>query len=44
MLKNSQFVVTYVTHESGGGASNFKLIAFKQGKNIIELSDLLLLD
>lgn len=37
MIKQSDIVVTYVTH-SLGGAWQFKSIAEKQGKNVIELS------
>ncbi len=37
MIKQSDIVVTYVTH-SFGGAWQFKSIAEKQGKKVIELS------
>ena len=37
MLEQSDAVVTYVTH-SFGGAAQFKEIAVKQGKTVIELS------
>ena len=38
MIQQSDVVVTYVTH-SFGGAAQFKKMAVKQGKNIIELSE-----
>lgn len=38
MIQKSHIVVTYVTH-SFGGAAQFKEIAEKQGKVIIELSE-----
>ena len=38
MIQQSDMVVTYVTH-SFGGASQFKKMAEKQGKTIIELSE-----
>lgn len=38
MLKQSDIVVTYVTHPVGG-AFKFKTLAEKQGKTIIELSN-----
>ena len=37
MIQQSDMVVTYVTH-SFGGAAQFKEIAVKQGKTVIELS------
>ena len=37
MIQQSDFVITYVTHNFGG-AAQFKEMAEKQGKNIIELS------
>ena len=38
MISQSNIVVTYVTH-SFGGAAQFKEIAVKQGKTVIELSE-----
>lgn len=38
MIKQSDIVVTYVTH-SFGGACKFKDIAMKKGKRVIELSE-----
>ena len=38
MIQQSDMVVTYVTH-SFGGAAQFKEIAVKQGKTVIELSE-----
>ena len=38
MLEQSDVVVTYVTH-SFGGAAQFKEMAEKQGKTVIELSE-----
>ena len=38
MIQHSDVVVTYVTH-SFGGAAQFKEIAVKQGKTVIELSE-----
>lgn len=38
MLEQSDVVVTYVTH-SFGGAWQFKVIAQRQGKTVIELSE-----
>ena len=37
MIQQSDIVVTYVTH-SYGGAVKFKEMAFRQGKNAIEIS------
>ena len=37
MIKQSDIVVTYVTH-SFGGAAQFKQLAQKQGKTVIEIS------
>ena len=37
MIKQSDIVVTYVTHNFGG-AAQFKKLAEKQGKTVIELS------
>lgn len=37
MVKQSDIVVTYVTH-NWGGAAQFKALAKKQGKTVIELS------
>ena len=38
MIQQSDIVVTYVTH-SFGGAAQFKALAERQGKTIIELSE-----
>ena len=38
MIQQSDMVVTYVTH-SFGGAAQFKEMAVKQGKTVIELSE-----
>ena len=38
MIEQSDVVVTYVTH-SFGGAAQFKEMAKKQGKTVIELSE-----
>ncbi len=38
MIEQSDVVVTYVTH-SFGGAAQFKALAQKQGKTVIELSE-----
>lgn len=38
MIKQSDFVVTYVVHDSGSGAAKFKELAKKSGKTVIELS------
>lgn len=38
MLKHSEYVITYVTHNYGG-ASQFKMIAEKKGKKVINLAD-----
>ena len=37
MLRGSDYVVTYVTHEIGSGAAQFKHLAEKWGKTVIEL-------
>ena len=37
MLRQADTVITYVTH-SFGGAAQFKVLAEKQGKNVINLS------
>lgn len=37
MIKQSDYIITYVTH-SWGGAAEFKSLAEKKGKTIIELS------
>ena len=39
MIQQSDVVVTYVTH-SFGGAAQFKAMAKRQGKTVIELSEL----
>ena len=38
MIKQSDFVVTYVVHDSGSGAAKFKKLAEKTCKTIVELS------
>ena len=37
MLERSEYVVTYVTHPIGSGAAQFKELAEKRGKTVIEL-------
>ena len=37
MIERSDYVVTYVTHQIGSGAAQFKELAEKQGKIVIEL-------
>ena len=37
MLRGSDYVVTYVTHEIGSGAAQFKNLAEKWGKTVIEI-------
>ena len=39
MIARADYVVTYVTHEIGSGAAQFKTMAQKKGKTVIELSD-----
>ena len=38
MIEQSDYVVTYVNH-SWGGAAQFKELAEKKGKTVIELND-----
>lgn len=38
MLKDSEYVITYVTHNYGG-AAQFKILAEKKGKKVINLAD-----
>ena len=38
MIEQSDFVVTYVVHDAGSGAAQFKKLAELKGKTIIELS------
>ena len=38
MIEQSDFVVTYVVHGSGSGAAQFKKLAERKGKTVIELS------
>ena len=38
MIKKAEYVVTYVNHTIGSGAAQFKALAEKQGKKVIELS------
>ena len=38
MIQKSDYVVTYVTHDLGSGAAQFKKIAEKKRKKVIELS------
>jgi len=37
MVENSQYVVTYVTR-TFGGAAQFKELAIKKGKTVIEIA------
>ena len=37
MIRQSDYVVTYVTNHIGSGAAQFKELAEKQGKTVIEL-------
>ena len=37
MVEKSDYVVTYVTHHIGSGAAQFKVLAEKQGKKVIEI-------
>ena len=37
MLERSEYVVTYVTHQIDSGAAQFKELAEKRGKKVIEL-------
>ena len=39
MIRQSDFVVTYVVNPIGSGAAQFKTLAEKQGKRIVELAD-----
>ena len=39
MIERSDYVVTYVTHQIGSGAAQFKELAEKQGKTVLELSN-----
>ena len=41
MIQQSDYVVTYVVDPVGSGAAQFKALAVKQGKRIIELADAL---
>lgn len=38
MIRQSDYVVTYVTHNINSGAAQFKRLAEKQGKTVIEIS------
>ena len=38
MIAQSDYVVTYVNHKIGSGAAQFKALAEKRGKRVIELS------
>ena len=38
MIEQSDFVVTYVVHDGGSGAAQFKKLAERKGKTVIELS------
>ena len=38
MIEQSDFVVTYVVHDAASGASQFKKLAERKGKTVIELS------
>ena len=37
MLDHADFVITYVVHDAGSGAAQFKRLAEKRGKRIIEI-------
>ena len=39
MIEHSEYVITYVTHNVGSGAAQFKALAEKRGKTVIEISD-----
>lgn len=41
MISKSDYVVTYVTHDIGSGAAQFKTLAERKGKTVINLPDLL---
>ena len=41
MIDQSDYVVTYVTHDIGSGAAKFRSIAEKNDKNMINLPDLI---
>jgi hypothetical protein len=38
MIEQSDFVVTYVVHDAASGAAQFKKLAVRRGKKIIDLS------
>ena len=38
MIEQSDFVVTYVVHDAASGAAQFKKLAERKGKTVIELS------
>ena len=38
MIEQSDFVVTYVTHDAVSGAAQFKRLAERRGKKMVELS------
>ena len=39
LIEHSDYVITYVTHDLGSGAAQFKALAEKSHKTVIELSD-----
>ena len=38
MIEQSDFVITYVVHDAASGAAQFKKLAERKGKTVIELS------
>ena len=38
MIEQSDFVVTYVVHDAASGAAQFKKLAERKGKKVVELS------
>ena len=40
MIERSDFVVTYVVHDAASGAAQFKKLAERKGKTVIELSSM----
>jgi hypothetical protein len=38
MIEQSDFVVTYVVHDAASGAAQFKKLAERRGKTVMELS------
>ena len=37
MIEQSDFVITYVVHDGGSGAAQFKKLAERKGKKVVEL-------